>query len=68
MDQQEGRSNVVIRILKNNKGFTMLEKLILVALVASIAITVIPRVNTAFQNRTETNIEMLESTDTIVNE
>lgn len=52
--------------LKNNKGMLMLEMLVIVALVATIAISAIPKINNALSNRTSHSIKIIENTDTVV--
>lgn len=55
---------MVKNMLKSKQGFQMIELLTIVALVATIAITIIPKINTALENRINYGSEIINHVDT----
>jgi Tfp pilus assembly protein FimT len=56
-----------IKYVKNNKGSSIFEWVVVIAVVAIIAILVAPKVQTGIEARADTTIERIADLETIMN-
>lgn len=55
-----------MKYLKNQKGMSLIELLIIISVLSVIGMAVMPKYETAFKNRSEFIINNFNSTDTLI--